>query len=94
MKKKLNHRSTLADLASSGIVEELLHSELIVWMRIVRARALLGSKVPINWTNEELHRTPRVAARALVALQGHGLIRIKYGYKRGHRLGERTLELL
>lgn len=79
----------VGDLGRSGWLEKLSHAELIVWLQLIRWSETESSRMTIR--NEDLHRTPRMAQRALIGLKRHGLIHIEYSG--GRRLGERTLVL-
>jgi len=93
---KITYDDTVAQLAESGLLEKLTHAELVVLLRLMvafRDCETIGEHGPlVSLQNGELHKTPRVAQRALIGLKKRGLIKIHYSGRR--RLGERTLELL
>ncbi len=86
----IRYTSTVLQLAQSPLLDRLTHAELLVWLQLLRSSCVLGRKMVLH--NEDLHRTSRVAQRALVGLRKRGVIKITYSGR--HRLGVRTLELL
>lgn len=73
-KFQISPHTKVRDLASNPLLDDLTHSAILVWLRVVAATATQGSHVRI--TNVDLHKVPRTAQRALVELSAKCLLRV------------------
>ena len=73
---KFKPTTTVVDIARSTLLDDLGHSALVVYLRLVAASAEQGKHMTIK--NRHLHRNPRTAAAVMGELKKAKLVRVTF----------------